>query len=195
MKTDIILCGVGGQGIFSIAAVIGMAALHEKLHIKQAEVHGMSQRGGAVQSHLRISDSHISSDLIPSGSADIILSVEPLEGLRYLPYLKKDGWLVTAEEPFENISNYPDLDKIMEEISKIPNHLTLGANELAREAGNLKASNMVMLGSASPFIHMKEESLITGIRDIFNHKGDEVVKLNVNAFRLGRKVNHTIQKN
>ena len=103
MKSDIILSGVGGQGIVSIAATIAMAALDSNLNIKQSEVHGMSQRGGAVYSHLRISDTDISSDLIPLGKADIIISVEPMESLRYLPWLKEDGWLVTNSTPFINI--------------------------------------------------------------------------------------------
>jgi indolepyruvate ferredoxin oxidoreductase beta subunit len=99
MKTDIILAGVGGQGILSIAAVIGSAAVEENLFIKQTEVHGMSQRGGDVQSHLRISDQAIASDLIPLGRADLIISLEPMEALRYLPYLKKDVWIVTKSKP------------------------------------------------------------------------------------------------
>ena len=116
MKTDIILAGVGGQGILSIAATIGMAALHNDLHLKQAEVHGMSQRGGAVQSNMRISDKEIASDLIPMGAADIILSVEPMESLRYLPFLKKGGWLVTNTTPFVNIPDYPEIEEVLKEI-------------------------------------------------------------------------------
>ena len=85
MKTDIILCGVGGQGILSIATIIGEAAMKENLYIKQAEVHGMSQRGGDVQSNLRISSEPIHSDLIALGGADVIISMEPMEALRYLP--------------------------------------------------------------------------------------------------------------
>ena len=98
MKTDMILSGVGGQGILSIAAVVGEAAVNEGLYMKQAEVHGMSQRGGDVQSNLRLSDQPIASDLIPKGQADLIVSLEPMEALRYLPYLKKDGWLVTNSQ-------------------------------------------------------------------------------------------------
>ena len=123
MKTDIILAGVGGQGILSVAAVIGEAALQDGLYMKQAEVHGMSQRGGDVQSHLRISDKPIASDLIPLGNVDIIISLEPMEALRYLPYLKKDGWVVTNSKPFENIPNYPELDKVMAEYENLPNKI------------------------------------------------------------------------
>ena len=125
MKADIILSGVGGQGILSIAAVIGEAALKEGLYMKQAEVHGMSQRGGDVQSNLRLSDQPIASDLIPQGHADLIISLEPMEALRYLPYLKKDGWLVTNSQPFINIPNYPEMEKVNEELDKLPHKVVL----------------------------------------------------------------------
>ena len=85
MKQDIILSGVGGQGILSIATIIGEAATQAGLTLKQAEVHGMSQRGGDVQSNLRTSSDEILSDLIPQGAADIIISLEPMEALRYVP--------------------------------------------------------------------------------------------------------------
>ena len=116
MQNDIILAGVGGQGILSIAAVIGMAALDNGLFVKQSEVHGMSQRGGAVLSHLRLSDKEIYSSLIPDGEADMILSVEPMELLRYLPFLKKEGYLISNIKPVKNIPNYPK-KKILLEIN------------------------------------------------------------------------------
>lgn len=187
MKSDIILAGVGGQGILSIATVLGEAALADKLTIKQAETHGMSQRGGAVYSHLRISDKPISSDLIPSGSADLILSVEPMESLRYLPYLSKTGYLVTNTSPFVNIPNYPELDLILKEIRKLPRHIAIDADSIAREAGNSRASNMVMLGAASPFIDIEFDKIEDGIRAIFARKGEDIVNLNLDALRRGRK--------
>lgn len=187
MKSDIILAGVGGQGILSIATVLGEAALANNLIIKQAETHGMSQRGGAVYSHMRISDRPISSDLIPSGSADLILSVEPMESLRYLPYLSKTGYLVTNTSPFVNIPNYPELDLILKEIRKLPRHIAIDADTIAKEAGNTRASNMVMLGAASPFIDIEFEKLEDGIRAIFFRKGEAVVTLNLEALRRGRK--------
>jgi indolepyruvate ferredoxin oxidoreductase, beta subunit len=119
MKTDIILAGVGGQGILTIAATIGMAAVNKNLYLKQAEVHGMSQRGGDVQSNLRISDKPIYSDLIAKGCADIILSVEPMEALRYLPYLKKGGYVITNIVPFKNIPDYPETESILETDKRI----------------------------------------------------------------------------
>lgn len=187
MKTDIILAGVGGQGILSIAAILGAAALNENLYLKQAETHGMSQRGGAVVSHLRISDSPIYSDLIPKGSADIILAVEPLESLRYLPYLSKKGGLVTNTTKFENISNYPDIDKEFHKLESKVKIVQIDADQMAKETGNPKASNMVMLGAASPFIHISQEVILKAIETVFGRKGNEIVELNRKAFLAGRQ--------
>lgn len=187
MKTDIILAGVGGQGILSIAASLGAAALNENYFLKQAETHGMSQRGGAVVSHLRIADHPIYSDLIPTGQADLILSVEPMESLRYLPYLSPQGSLVTNTAEFVNISNYPELENTFNELSKKINIIRIDADQIAKETGNPKASNMVMLGAASPFIAIHEEIIIKGIETIFKAKGDKIVEMNIEAFKAGRE--------
>ncbi|MCB8994909.1 MAG: indolepyruvate oxidoreductase subunit beta [Bacteroidales bacterium] len=187
MKTDIILSGVGGQGILSIAAAIGMAALEDNLFLKQAEVHGMSQRGGAVQSHLRISDTEVASDLIPKGKADLILSVEPMESLRYLPWLNPSGWLVSNTEAFINIDNYPDKEEIYSEIRKIKNHILIDADRIAVEAGSARSSNMAILGAASSLIPISHEKFHSGIRKIFERKGEDMVKLNLMVFDAGRK--------
>jgi len=186
MKTDIVLAGVGGQGILSIAATIGMAALHSNLQLKQSEVHGMSQRGGDVQSHMRVSEKEIASDLIPMGSADIILSVEPMESLRYLPFLSKDGWLVTNSTPFININNYPNIEDVLTEVKKIKNHIIIDADKIAEEFGSKRSSNIVMLGAASPFFNIPFESFEEGIRKIFARKGDDVIETNLKALRAGR---------
>ena len=186
MKMDIILCGVGGQGILSIAAVIGEAAIQDGLYMKQAEVHGMSQRGGDVQSNLRISDRPIASDLIPLGSADLIISLEPMETLRYLPYLKENGWVVTSSKPFENISNYPDLQQIMDAYSMLPNKVILDVEQIAKDMGSARSSNMVMLGAASPYLGIDYHKLEDGIRSIFGRKGEEVVNVNLGALEAGR---------
>ncbi|HOP04461.1 MAG TPA: indolepyruvate oxidoreductase subunit beta [Tenuifilaceae bacterium] len=187
MKTDIILAGVGGQGILSIAAGIGLAAVNSNLHIKQAEVHGMSQRGGDVQSNLRISDKPIHSDLIPNGKADLILSVEPMEGLRYLPFLSKNGWLVTNVVPFNNIPDYPEVDDLVKAIKSVPNHIAIDADTIAKEAGSARSSNIVMLGAASPFIDIPFEKLEEGIRQLFGKKGEDIVEVNLKALRAGRE--------
>ncbi len=187
MKSDIILAGVGGQGILSIAATIGMAALENKLQLKQAEVHGMSQRGGDVQSHLRVSSNEIASDLIPKGAADIILSVEPMESLRYLPYLSKQGWLVTNTTPFINITNYPEIEEVLAEIKRQPQFIAIDADTIASEVATKRSSNIVMLGAASPFIDVPFESLENGLREIFGRKGDKIVDANIAALRAGRE--------
>jgi len=193
MKSDIILSGVGGQGILSIAATIGMAALENHLHLKQAEVHGMSQRGGAVQSHLRISEKEIASDLIPLGKADLIISVEPMESLRYLPWLAESGWLVTNTTPFVNISDYPDMKELLGEIEKLSRQISINADEIARQVKSLRSSNMVMLGAASPFLDIPYESLEIGIKKIFGRKGEKIVQLNLEALKAGREfaISHT----
>jgi indolepyruvate ferredoxin oxidoreductase beta subunit len=188
MKKDIILAGVGGQGILTIAAVIDWAALASGLNIKQAEVHGMSQRGGAVQSHLRISDKEIYSDLIPLGNANLIISVEPLEVLRYLNYLSKDGQIVTSFDPFVNITNYPELDKIETELKKNKNLLLLESEKIAKECGSGKTSNMVILGAAADFTGLKSETLEKAIEALFASKGNEIVEMNIKAFRRGQEV-------
>jgi indolepyruvate ferredoxin oxidoreductase, beta subunit len=191
MKTDIILAGVGGQGILSIAAILGAAALSENLYLKQAETHGMSQRGGEVVSHLRISDSPIYSDLIPFGNAELILSVEPLESLRYLPYLKHNGCLVTNTTEFHNIPNYPKLGDTFAELSTKLKVVQIDADKMAHKTGNPKASNMVMLGAASPFIHIDKEIILNAIASVFAPKGAAVVESNRLAFLAGRKYAET----
>ena len=187
MKCDIILSGVGGQGILSIAAAIGLAALSNDLYLKQSEVHGMSQRGGDVQSHLRISDKPVLSDLIPYGKADLIISVEPMESLRYLPWLSEKGWLVTNSNPFNNIPDYPPLDEILNEIKQIKNHIIIDADGIAKASGSARSGNIVILGAASPFIEMPFISLENAVRKLFARKGDLIVEANLKALTAGRE--------
>lgn len=190
MKRDIILSGVGGQGILSIATVIGRAALDAGLHIKQAEVHGMSQRGGDVQSNLRISSDGIASDLIPQGAADIVISLEPMEALRYLPWLSKDGWVITNTVPLVNIPNYPEADTLRSELGALPHVVALDVDAIARESASPRAANIVLLGAAAPFLDIPAEKLEAGIRAIFARKGDAVVETNLAAFRTGYAYAH-----
>jgi len=185
MKKDIILAGVGGQGILSIAAIIGFAALEKNLFIKQSEVHGMSQRGGAVESHLRISSDEIASDLIPFGEADIILSIEPMESLRYLPFLSTSGWIITNTTPFINIPNYPDIDMLLSQIKSYKNVITIDADEVAKKNGSQKSSNVVLLGAAAKYLEIPTENLENGIRKLFSRKGEDVVNKNIAALRAG----------
>lgn len=187
MKQDILLAGVGGQGILSIAFVIDSAALKEGFEVKQAEVHGMSQRGGAVQSHLRLSQEYIFSDLIPKGEADMILSVEPLEALRYVDYLRPEGIIISSSAPLVNIPDYPDVDKIMAKIKEARHHLLIDSERLAKEAGSSRTQNMVMLGAASASLMVKEENLVGFIKVLFQARGENIVSANLRAFELGRE--------
>jgi indolepyruvate ferredoxin oxidoreductase beta subunit len=186
MKQDIILAGVGGQGIISIAFVIASAALEEGLEVKQAEVHGMSQRGGAVQSHLRLSSERIWSDLVPRGEADLILSVEPLEALRYLDFLRPDGIIIASRTPFVNIPDYPEIESVLARIESVPGHLIVDSEKLAKEAGSSRTQNMVMLGAASGHLLVREENLKKFLQVLFARHGENVVASNLKAFALGR---------
>ena len=149
MKKDIILSGVGGQGILSIATVIGQAALKDGLHMKQAEVHGMSQRGGDVQSNLRISDRPIASDLIPTGKCDLIISLEPMEALRYLPYLSPGRLAGNQRSPVSSISPtiLPKKTSSIAELDRLPHKIVLNVNEVAKEVGSAPRCQHRVVGS------------------------------------------------
>ena len=193
MKQDIILAGVGGQGILSIATVLGEAALTGGLHIKQAEVHGMSQRGGDVQSNLRISSEPIHSDLIPFGQVDMIMSLEPMEALRYVQELSEDGWIVTSSIPFVNINNYPDKEDVYKHLNALPHVVMLDVEELAKEAGApAQASNIVLLGAAIPMLGFSFETVRDAVAKVFTRKGEEVVAKNIAALEAGYR--HSISK-
>ena len=186
VKTDIVLAGVGGQGILSVATILGVAALKDGLYIKQAEVHGMSQRGGDVQSNLRISSNPIHSDLIPNGKADLIVSLEPMEALRYLPTLSKEGWIVTSTAPFVNIPNYPEMEEIESMLAKTGNLIAFNMEDMAKAIASPRSSNMVLLGSASHFIDIAAEEIEGAIKSVFASKGEAIVEANIKAFRAGR---------
>ena len=186
MKKDIILAGVGGQGILTIATIIGDAAAHAGVNLKQAEVHGMSQRGGDVQSNLRLSTQSIYSDLVREGAADLIISMEPMEALRYLPYLNGDGWVVSSSRPFKNIPNYPDEQALMKELQSLPRVAVLDIEELAKQNNMPKSANIVLLGMAAPYIEiLSPAQLRESITRVFSSKGEQVVKVNQQAFDLG----------
>lgn len=185
-KCDIILCGVGGQGVLSVAAIIASCATHEGYHVKQSEVHGMAQRGGAVMAHLRISDCPIASDLVPEGRADVIIAMEPLESLRYLHYLAKEGTLITSTNPLVNIPDYPRLETLLAKIRSLPRAILLDAERLAKKAGSPKTANMVMVGAASPLLPIGQETIQRLVGSLLAAKGPEMVEANLRAFRLGK---------
>ena len=194
MKIDIVLAGVGGQGILSIATILGAAALKENLYIKQAEVHGMSQRGGDVQSNLRSSSEPIASDLIPQGGADLIVSLEPMESLRYIPYLSKSGWIVTNTAPFINIPNYPEMETVNAARDACPNVVAFNMDNMAKEVASPRTSNMVLLGAAAPFLNIEIEKIEDGINTIFGAKGEAIVDMNIKAFRAGLEYTENLLK-
>lgn len=185
---DIILSGVGGQGILTIATIIGEAATVAGLNLKQAEVHGMSQRGGDVQSNLRLSDESLHSDLISLGKADLIISMEPMEALRYLPYLEKEGWVVTSANLFKNIPNYPDEEELMRTLNTLPRVVQLEIEDIAKENNMPKCANVILLGMAAKFIEiLSPEQLRESIGRVFASKGEKIVEMNKQAFDIGLK--------
>ena len=186
MKTDIILAGVGGQGILSIATIIGEAATKAGLNLKQAEVHGMSQRGGDVQSNLRLSDQPIYSDLIPRGKADLIIAMEPMEALRYMDFTNEDTWVITSSNAFVNIPNYPELDKVIAELDKLPHVQKMAIEDIAKENKMPRGANMILLGMAAPYLEIvTPDQLREAITTIFERKGEAVVESNIKAFNIG----------
>jgi indolepyruvate ferredoxin oxidoreductase, beta subunit len=187
MKFDIILAGVGGQGVLSLSAIIAWSAMREGLHVKQSEVHGMAQRGGAVLANLRLSDAEVMSDLIPLGRASLVLSMEPLESLRYLQYLAPDGVVITSTGPVLNIPDYPDLDGLLARIRALPRAMLLDSEHLAKQAGTARASNMVIAGAASGLLPVRVDTMEHFIQSQFARKGEKVVAQNLAAFRAGRE--------
>lgn len=189
MKTvNIMIVGVGGQGSLLASKLLGNLLLEENYDVKVSEVHGMSQRGGDVQSNLRISSDPIASDLIPLGKADLIISLEPMEAMRYLPYLKKDGWVITNTAPFVNIPNYPELEELLQSIKALNHHVSLDVDKISAEVASPRAANIVLLGAASPFLGIEVEKIEDGIRSVFGKKGEEIVEMNLKAFRAGLQV-------
>ncbi len=188
MKKDIVLGGVGGQGILTIAATIGTAAVGNGLYLKQSEVHGMSQRGGDVMSNIRISSNVVYSDLIAEGTADLIIGVEPMEALRHFKMLKNDGWLITNQKPFINIKNYPELDDVLEQVKALKNHIIIDADSIAKDLGSVKAANIVMLGAGIPFIGLDVKMLEDALGVLFGRKGQDIVDLNIKALHAGLEV-------
>lgn len=185
MTRNVVLAGVGGQGLLSIAAVLGEAARSEGLHLKQAEVHGMAQRGGVVQSHIRYGEQPVYSDLIREGTASLILSLEPMEALRYLPFLSSTGVVVTNAVPFTNIPDYPDLERILSELRALPRSYAIDGESLAKEAGSPRCLNMVMLGAGSPELALPESALRAGIEAVFASKSPQIIEMNLRGFQLG----------
>ena len=188
MKQDIILAGVGGQGILTIAYLLDNVAVAKGLRFKQAEVHGMAQRGGAVYSHLRFSDREVISDLVPDGSADMILSVEPLEVQRYLSFLRPGGVVVASDQPHKNIPDYPEDSAVIDALLSLPRAVLVDSRDLATRGGAPKAENVAMVGAATAFLPFAIQDYEPPIRDLFGAKGDAVVAANLAVLEAGFRV-------
>ncbi|HNT52458.1 MAG TPA: 2-oxoacid:acceptor oxidoreductase family protein, partial [Candidatus Syntrophosphaera sp.] len=117
--------------------------------------------------------------------ADMILSVEPMEALRYLPYLAPDGWIIANKTLFKNIPNYPVEDKIYAEITRHPHHVLIDADSIAKEVKATRAMNIVMLGAAVEQLGFSPQEIETAIREIFNRKGEQIVEANLRALKAG----------
>jgi len=191
METNLILAGVGGQGILSISYVLDLAALKQGQFLLQAELHGMSQRGGSVQAHVRISDHPLHSALVPKGRGTLVLALDPLECLRYIDYLAPEGLIVSNADPYINILEYPDLERLLDELKSLPHCLVIHAQQLARQAGSGRAQNMVLLGAASPFLGLEPEVIAASIGEAFAQKGEKMQKINLAAFRAGQAIGQT----
>jgi indolepyruvate ferredoxin oxidoreductase beta subunit len=198
VKRDIVLAGVGGQGILTLAVLIANAAMREGLNVRQAEVHGMSQRGGAVDAHVRLSDGLLFSDLVPKARADLILATEPLEALRHLDYLSPSGLIVTNSVTVENIPDYPPREELMQLLQGCGRKVYLiDAGAVAKEAGSARAQNVVLLGAASEFVGLRPESLQGAVSERFANKKKTLADMNLRALRLGalriqQMVPHTV---
>ena len=127
----------------------------------------------------------ILSDLIPQGAADIIISLEPMEALRYVPYLNPEGWVIANTTPFVNIDNYPEPEAVLAELGKRKHAILIDVDAIAKEQSSPRAANIVLLGAAAPFLGLDADKFEAGIRSIFARKGEQIVEMNLKAFRAG----------
>ena len=190
MKFDLIIVGVGGQGTILASNVIGRSAVKEGIPIKAAETHGMAQRGGSVENHVRIGCKY--GPLIPEGSADALLGFEPAEAVKHSHFLSRDGVAIINTEKIIPLSTtskgfkYPDVDYLISEFKRVfKNVITLNAAGLAREAGSIMTVNTVMLGVLTRYLPIKERIIVETITELVPKK---LVEVNLRAFEAGRNV-------
>ncbi len=186
MRADIVLAGVGGQGVLTAAGILAEAARRVGFTVKQGEIHGMSQRGGAVTANLRMADGPVASDLIPRGGAAMILSLEPLEALRWLPYLSCSGVVVTSSNPVANIPDYPPMSEVLLALARLPHAVVVDADPLARAAGSGHANNVVMLGAAAGFLPFRPSLLRSVVGELFAARSERLRDVNLKAFDAGQ---------
>jgi indolepyruvate ferredoxin oxidoreductase beta subunit len=189
-KTNIVLTGVGGQGVITAANILGKAAVRAKVNVFVSEVHGMAQRGGSVNCTVRMG--RVMGPLVASGTADALLSMEPIESLRYIAYTNKNTKIITDITPVipftvsVGMEKYPPIDEVFKELEKYAKLYKLDATKIAREAGAIITKNIVMLGSlaATEVLPFGKDILLETILENVPAKFKEV---NKKAFEGGYK--------
>jgi indolepyruvate ferredoxin oxidoreductase beta subunit len=189
-EINIVLAGVGGQGILLAAEILGVAAVKEGLNVRVSEIHGMAQRGGAVTSSVRIGE-HASSPMVLEGQADVLLGFEPLETLRSLKFVSEKTLVIVSDEkipPTELAAKnvpYPSMKEIVAKISQFTKNVTIVETEkLAEEAGSILTRNIVLLGAlaAAEKMPIQTENVLEALKELVPAKH---VEMNVKAFKLG----------
>jgi indolepyruvate ferredoxin oxidoreductase beta subunit len=191
-ELNIIICGVGGQGVVLISDLLGNAAVDDRLHVKGSEVLGMAQRGGPVFSNIRLGE-EVDAPLTMDGKCDILLSLEPSETLRHIAYLNSDSIVIMNTQRIVPVtvsigqSSYPDIDQVLKKLKTVVTKIVVfDATSLAQQAGSRLATNVVMLGAlfGTGKMPIREETIKAVIRSHFPAKTSEV---NIKAFDIGLK--------
>jgi indolepyruvate ferredoxin oxidoreductase beta subunit len=186
-RIDVVLAGVGGQGVLILSHILARAGLRYGWTVKQGEVHGMSQRGGAVQAHLRMAEREVAAPLIPRGTAHLIVATEPLEALRAAEYLAPDGQVVTSVARIDEVEGYPDEATLEARLAELPGLVTVDGPGLAREAGSARAANVVVLGAALDLLPLPAELVEDEVGGTFADRGARLVEVNRRALEAGRQ--------
>ncbi|HOV82839.1 MAG TPA: indolepyruvate oxidoreductase subunit beta [Methanothrix sp.] len=187
-ECDLVIAGVGGQGVLLISDVIGRATVLAGKPVCGAETHGMAQRGGSVINHTRIGCRY--SPLVAAGSADLLVALEPVEGLRFSHFLSREGVALVNTRPVLPVTvtlgqaAYPPLEKLIELLGqRCSNVIAMDASLLAEKAGTSQAMNMVMLGALSRYIPLPEELILQAL---YNVVSPRFLDANERAFALGK---------
>jgi len=192
VKYDVVICGVGGQGAILASDILGRAAVAEDRAVQAAETHGMAQRGGSVENHVRIGSAYGS--LIPKKCADLMIALEPAEAVRYAHLIKDGGVVIVNTEPVYPFTvttgkaEYPDISKMLEALSQSFDVKAFNAADVAKDAGNHQATNVVLIGAASHYIPLQQQTFIDCITALVPPK---FLDINIKAFEAGR---NSIQK-
>lgn len=197
MKVNVLIVGVGGQGVLTTSGILARAGMYEGVNVVSAETHGMAQRGGSVEVHLRFGD--VKAPLIPYGLADFIASLEPVEILRYGQYMNENTITLINTRPISPPSvstgdaRYPSMDEILERVEGVSKHVYLiNASEIAEKLGNIQAANVVMAGALIGLgLPVSLESVERAIQDVMPEK---IRELNLRALREGHAAGEKLRK-